>query len=63
MTSAFTLNGKSMELEIEPRETLAEVLRALPVDRREDLVRGPGVWQLHGSGGRASGERVHLPGL
>ena len=41
MNLAFKLNGKAASLEIEPRETLAEVLRgALPIDRREAFLRG-----------------------
>jgi len=60
----FTLNGKNANLDIEPRETLAEVLRA--------RFRSTGVkvscesqvcGELHGFGRRSSRERVHISGL
>ena len=53
---------KPRDLRIEPRETLAEVLRErLVADRHQGLLRCPGVRRLHGPRGRARDERLHLP--
>ena len=53
MKLQFTLNGESREVECEPQETLAEVLRnTLNLNGTKDFLRGPGLRRLHGIGGR-----------